>query len=147
MIPEVEGTRPWGPRGKRSPSVSKGPKLPIQLLQLLKNSPREVKRAYNRYILGSPWSHPGYGFYGARREGPSRSPRFLRPWCRCHSADVQVPHKDNVYCRCVGELQGTVTDKSVQISNPEWQPPPSRSQPCRTTQRTATFSESCRLSA
>ena len=32
------GTKPWGPRGKGSPSVSKGPKPPIQLLQLLKNS-------------------------------------------------------------------------------------------------------------
>ena len=67
MIPEVEGTRPWGPRGKGSPSVSKGPKPPIQLLQLPKNSPREVKRAYFRYILGPPWSHPGNGIYGARR--------------------------------------------------------------------------------
>ena len=53
MIPEVEGTRPWGPRGKWSLSVSRGPKTPIQLLQLLKNSPKEVKRAYFRYILGS----------------------------------------------------------------------------------------------
>ena len=42
----VGGTRPWGPRGKGSPSVSKGPKPPIQLLQLLKNSPREEKRAH-----------------------------------------------------------------------------------------------------
>ena len=66
-IPEVEGTRPWGPRGKGSPSVSKGPKSPIQLLQLLKNRPREVKRAHFRYILGPPWSHPINGIYGARR--------------------------------------------------------------------------------
>ena len=42
----------WGPRGKGSPSVSKGRKPPIQLLQLLKNSPREVKRDHFRYILG-----------------------------------------------------------------------------------------------
>ena len=68
MIPEVEGTRPWGPRGKGSPSVSKSPKLPIQLLQLLKNSPREVKRAFFRYIpIGPPGSHPGNGIHGARR--------------------------------------------------------------------------------
>ena len=65
MIPEVEGTRPWGPRGKGSLSVSKGPKPPIQLLQLLKNSPRERKRAYFRYILGPPVSHPGDGITGA----------------------------------------------------------------------------------
>ena len=67
MIPEVEGTRPWGPRGKGSPSVSKGPKPPIQLLQLLKNSSKEVKRAHFRYILGPPGSHPGDGINGARR--------------------------------------------------------------------------------
>ena len=35
-----------GPWGKGSPSVSKGPKPPIQLLLLLKNGPREVKRAH-----------------------------------------------------------------------------------------------------
>ena len=45
MIPEVEGMGLGGPRGKGSPSASKGPKPPIQLLQLLKNSPREVERA------------------------------------------------------------------------------------------------------
>ena len=60
------GTRPWGPSRKRVPKCLKGPK-PIQLLQLLKNSPREVKRAHFRYILGPPRSHPGNGIYGARR--------------------------------------------------------------------------------
>ena len=76
IIPEVEGTRPWGPPGKGSPSVSKGPKPPIQLLQLLKNSPREAKRAHFRYILGPPGSHPGTEFMGPGGEGPSRSPGF-----------------------------------------------------------------------
>ena len=47
-----------GPRGKRSPSVSKGPNPPIQLLQLLKNSPREVRGADFHYILGPLWSPP-----------------------------------------------------------------------------------------
>ena len=42
------------PRGKGSLSASKGPKPPIQLLQLLKNSPREVKRNHFRYTLGPP---------------------------------------------------------------------------------------------
>ena len=36
MIPEVGGLGLGGPRRKGSPSVSKGPKSPIQLLQLLK---------------------------------------------------------------------------------------------------------------
>ena len=69
MIPEVGGGGLGlrGPRGKGSPSVSKGPKQPIQLLQLLTNSPREVKRAHLRYVLGPPWSHPGTGIYRARR--------------------------------------------------------------------------------
>ena len=79
MIPEVEGTRPRGPRGKGSPSVSKGPKPPIQLLQLLKNNPREVKRAHFRYILCPPGSHPGYGIYGARRGRSPPAPPPVSP--------------------------------------------------------------------
>ena len=80
MIPVVEGTRPWGPRGKGSPSVSKGPKPPIQLLQLLKNSSREVKRVHFRYILGPPGPTQEMELMGPGGEGPSRSPpRFLQP--------------------------------------------------------------------
>ena len=68
MIPEVGGLGLEGPRGKGSPSVSKGQKPSIQLLQLLKNSPREVKRAHFRYTyIGSPGSHPGNVINGARR--------------------------------------------------------------------------------
>ena len=75
MIPEVEETRPWGGgRGKGSPSVSKGPKQPIQLLQLLKNSLSEVKRAHFRYILGPPGPTQELEFMGPGGEGPSRSP-------------------------------------------------------------------------
>ena len=48
--------------------------LYLQLLQLLKNSPREVKRAHFRYIMDPPWSHPGMEFMGPGGEGPSRSP-------------------------------------------------------------------------
>ena len=69
MTPEVGGLGLGGPRGKGSPSVSKGPKPPIQLLQMLKNSPREVKRAHFRYIYlwGSPGFHPGNIINGVRR--------------------------------------------------------------------------------
>ena len=56
-----------GLREKGSTSVSKGPKLHIQLLQLLKNSPREVKRAHFRYILVPSGSHPGNEINGPRR--------------------------------------------------------------------------------
>ena len=73
MIPEVEGTRPWGPRGKGSLSISKGPKPPIQLLQVLKNSPREVKRAHFRYIWGPPGPTQEMELLGPGGEGPSRS--------------------------------------------------------------------------
>ena len=74
MIPEVEETRPWGPRGKGSPSVSKGPKPPKQLLQLLKNSPREVKRVHFRYIWVPSGPTQEMEFMGPGGEGPSRSP-------------------------------------------------------------------------
>ena len=67
MIPEVGGPGLRGPPGKWSPSVLKGPKPPIQLLQLLKNSSKEVKRAHFRYILAPPGSHPANGINGARR--------------------------------------------------------------------------------
>ena len=46
MIREVGGLGIGGPRGKGSPSVSKGPKPPIQLLQLLKKHSRRSKRAH-----------------------------------------------------------------------------------------------------
>ena len=92
-----------GPRGKGSPHVSKGPKPPIQLWQLLKNSPRKVKRAHFRYILGPRGSHPENRINGIRRERsllpppppvspamPLASVKFLpdrdsnpRPWPPC----------------------------------------------------------------
>ena len=80
MIPEVEGARPWGPRGKGSPSVSKGPIPPIQLLLLLKNGPREVKRAHFVIYWVPPGPTQELELMGPGGEGPSRSPpRFLQP--------------------------------------------------------------------
>ena len=61
-----------GPRGKGSLSISKGPKPPIQLLQLLKNSPREVKRDHFRYILAPPGPTQEMELLGPGGEGPSR---------------------------------------------------------------------------
>ena len=76
-----------GPRGKGSPSVSMGPKLFVQLLQLLKNSPREVKRAHFRYILGPPpRSHPGDGVNGARRGRPLP----VHPGFSSHALDLDL---------------------------------------------------------
>ena len=81
MIPEVGGggLGLGGPRGKGSTSVSKGPKPPMQLLQLLKNSPREVKRAHFRYILGPPGPTQEAKLMGPGGEGPSRSPPPVSP--------------------------------------------------------------------
>ena len=82
MIPEVGGGRGLGlgsPRGNGSPSVSKGPKPPIQLLQLLKNSPREVKGP----IFVIYWFPPGptqeMELMEPGGEGPSRSPPPVSP--------------------------------------------------------------------
>ena len=74
MIPQVGGLGSGGPRGKGSSSVSKGPKPPIQLLQLLKNSPREVKRAHFRYMLVPRGPTQEVKLMGPGGEGPSRSP-------------------------------------------------------------------------
>ena len=92
MIPEMGGLGPGGPRGKGSSSVSKGPKPPMQLLQLLKNSPREVKRAHFRYIgIGPPGSHPGSEINGARsgRSLPVPPPP-VSPAIRTHAAKIQM---------------------------------------------------------
>ena len=82
MIPEVEGTKPWDPRGKGTPGVSKGQKPPIQLLQLLKNSPREVRRDHFRYILGPPSPTQEMKLAGPVGEGPSRPPPPVSPAMR-----------------------------------------------------------------
>ena len=71
MIPEVEGTRPWGPSRKRSPSVSKGqkPPIPTTIAVAEKQSKRSKKGPFSLYI-GSPpppGSHPGDGINEGRR--------------------------------------------------------------------------------
>ena len=99
MIPEVEGTRPWGPRGKGSPSVSKGPKPPIQLLQLLKNSPREVKRPIFVIYCVPPGPTQEMELMGPGGEGPSRSPPPLGFSSHGHTAhcSVRIPTRTSRY--------------------------------------------------
>ena len=76
MIPEVGGLEEKGPQvSKRAQNH-----LYLQLLQLLKNSPREVKMAHFRHILGPPGPTQEMELMGPGREGPSRSPRLLQPW-------------------------------------------------------------------
>ena len=68
VIPEVEGTRPWGPRGKGSPSVGiKGPKTTNTTNTVAEKQSKRRKRAHFCYILGPPGSHPGDGIIGTRR--------------------------------------------------------------------------------
>ena len=67
MIPEVEGTRPWGPSRKRVPKYIKGPKTTYTTIAVAeKQSKRSKKGPFSLYI-GSPRSHPGDGITGARR--------------------------------------------------------------------------------
>ena len=61
-----------GPEEKGPNGVSKGPKPPIQLLQLLKNSPREANSF--RYILLPLGPTQEMELIGPGGEGPSRSP-------------------------------------------------------------------------
>ena len=67
MIPEVEGTRPWGPSRKRVPKCSKWPKTTYTTVAIAgKQSKRGKKGLFSLYI-GPPRSHPGDGINGARR--------------------------------------------------------------------------------
>ena len=74
MIPELGGLGLRGPPGKGSPSISKDPKPPIQLLKSLKNSSREVKKGPFSLYIGFPGSHPGNGIHGARGKVPPAPP-------------------------------------------------------------------------
>ena len=84
MIRDMGGGLVLGsPRGKGFPSVLKGPKPSIKLLQLPKNSPREVKRAHFVIYWVPPGPNQEMELMGPGGEGPSRSPRFLQP-CSQH---------------------------------------------------------------
>ena len=77
MIPEVEGTRPWGPRRKGSPSVSKGPKPPIGTTIAIaeKQSKRSKKGPFSLY-LGSPLVPPRkWNLWGPEGKVPPGPPR------------------------------------------------------------------------
>ena len=70
MLPEVEGTRPWGPLRKRVPKCSKGPKTTYTTIAVAeKQSKRSKKGPVSLYIGSSRrWMEdPGDGINGARR--------------------------------------------------------------------------------
>ena len=80
MIPEVEGTRPWGPSRKRVFGCLKGPKTTHTTIAIAeKQSKRSKKGPFSLYI-GSPGPTQEMELMGPGGEGPSRSPRFLQPW-------------------------------------------------------------------
>ena len=76
MIPEVGGGGLGfaGPRGKGSLSDANGPKPSIQLLQLLKNSPKEVKRVQFGIYRVPPGPTQEMKLMGPGGKGPSRPP-------------------------------------------------------------------------
>ena len=67
MIPEVEGTRPWGPPRKRVPKCLKGPETTYTSIAIAEKQSKRSKKGPFSLYLGSPWFHPGNGIYGARR--------------------------------------------------------------------------------
>ena len=79
MIPEVEGTRPWGSSRKRVPKCLKGPKITYTTIAIAKkkNSPREVKRDhFVIYWVLPPGPTQEMELMRTGGEGPSRSPGF-----------------------------------------------------------------------
>ena len=67
MIPEVEGTRPWGPPGKRVHKCLKGPKTTYTTIVIVEKQSKRSKKGPFSLYLGPLWSHPGNGICGARK--------------------------------------------------------------------------------
>ena len=92
MIPEVEGTRSWGPSRKRVPDCLKRPKTTYTTIAIAqKQSKRSKKDPFSLHV-GSPGSHAGNEINGARRGrslpvspamGVTKPP--MPPACRHHA--------------------------------------------------------------
>ena len=67
IIPEVEGTRPWGPSRQRVPKCIKGPKTTYTTIAVAEKQSKKGKKGPFSLYIGSPGSHPGDGIAGARR--------------------------------------------------------------------------------
>ena len=72
MIPEVEGTRPWGPSRKRVPKCIKGPKTTDATIAVTEKQSKRSKSAHFRYILGPPGPTQEMELMRPGGEGPSR---------------------------------------------------------------------------
>ena len=82
MIPEVEGTRPWGPSMKRDPECIKGPKTTYTTIAVAeKQSKRSKKGPFSLYIRSPPPVPPRrWNYWGPEGKVPPGPPRFLQPW-------------------------------------------------------------------
>ena len=75
MIPEVEGTRPWGPSRKRVPECLKGPKATHTIIAIAeKRFKRSKKGPFSLYNWVPPGSTQEMELMGPGGKGPSRSP-------------------------------------------------------------------------
>ena len=54
MIPEVEGTRPWGPRAKGVPKCLKGPKTTYTTIAVAEKQSKRSKKGPFLLHIGSP---------------------------------------------------------------------------------------------
>ena len=75
----MEGLGLRGPREKGSPSVSRGPNPPLQLLQLLKNSPREVKWSIFVIYWSPPVPPRKWNWWGSEGKVPPGPPPPVSP--------------------------------------------------------------------
>ena len=67
MIPEAEGTRPWGPSRKRALECLKSPKTTYTIIAITEKQFKRNKKGPFSLYIGSPRSHTGNGISGARR--------------------------------------------------------------------------------
>ena len=67
MIPEVEGTRPWGALEVKGTECLKGPKTTYTIIAIAEKQSKRCKKGPFSLYIGSPRSHPGNEINGARR--------------------------------------------------------------------------------
>ena len=67
MIPEVEGTIPWGPSMKRVPKCLKGPQTTYATIVVAEKQSKRSKMGQFSLYIRSPGFHPGNEMNGTRR--------------------------------------------------------------------------------
>ena len=100
MIPEVEGTRPWGPPRRRVPKCLKGPKTTYTTIAE-KQSKRSEKGPFSLYI-GSPLVPPRkWNLWGPEGKVPPGPPGFSGHDMECtlRSSGVYDPWIIHIHSR------------------------------------------------